>query len=450
MRNKLFLAFLAVILLALISHLIYERLITRDFHDYVSGTKEDRLYWIMASIEGSYGDGRWDHMLLHETVHWAIMLGFDVRVMDMDKREVITSEAVMKTLSPSMKRRMSSIADVTSATGDFETYPLYQGGKEIGALFVRKLSRPEVDGKEAVFEERGKYFLVVSFIIAGGGALLLALFFTLFLSRPLKDMKEAVEAMANGDLTVRVPIASKDEIGRLAGSFNFMAEALQREDSLRKHLTSNIAHELRTPLAVMKANIEAMIDGVVEDHTQGLENIRLEVEKLIRLVEGIEDITKAEASFFAQKDYAHVDLREFLTRMASAMLPLAADKGLEISLSDNKPADVVTDAEKLGRIIQNILSNSIKYTEKGGIRLDYGIGKNRFFVEVKDTGIGIPEKERDLIFRRFYRSGGSEGIGLGLAIVKELVDVMGGSIEVESKEGEGSVFRVWLPFAELK
>jgi two-component system sensor histidine kinase BaeS len=445
MRNKLFLAFIAVVLLVLITHLLDEHFISRDFEDYVNGTNQDKLYWIMAAVEGSYADGKWDHMSLHEAIHWAIMLGFDVRVMDMEKKEVINSAMVMDMLSPSMKRRMTSIADLSSATGEFETYPLYEGGREIGTLLARQLNRPEADSKAAIFRQRGKYFLMISSVIAGSGALLLAVFFTLFFARPLRKMKDAVEAMANGDLSVRVPTTERDEIGRLAGSFNYMAEALQREDSLRKRLTSNIAHELRTPLAVMKAHTEAMIDGVVTDQAQGLENIRIEVEKLIRLVEGIEDITKAEASFFSKKDYTEIDLPEFISRMASAMHPLAAGKGLQMTTVPKRDLRVVTDPEKLELILQNVLSNAIKYTEKGGISLDCGSRKKMFFIEVTDTGIGIPEDKRELIFRRFYRGDKAHGIGLGLAIVKELLDVMGGSIDVEGAEGKGTTFRIWLP-----
>ncbi len=445
MRNKLFLAFLAVILLVLISHLIYEQLITRDFEDFVNGTKEDKLYWVLASVEGSYADGTWDHMTLHESIHWAAMLGFDISILGSDGKEVINSARVMSMLSPSMRRRMASMVDLSSATGEFEQYPLYEGGNEIGTLLARRLSRPEVDRKEMLFKQRGKYFLIVTSVIAGGGALLLALFFTVFFSRPLKKMKDAVEAMADGDLSVRVSSAAHDEIGSLAESFNYMAEALQREDSLRRHLTSNIAHELRTPLAVMKAHTEAMIDGVVADHAEGLENIRLEVEKLILLVEGIEDITKAEASFFSKKAYAEIDLSEFLSRMASAMQPLAAGKGLRLTAVRSRDMRVITDPEKLERILQNIISNAIKYTEQGGISLECGRRKRQFFVAVTDTGIGIPEDMRDLIFRRFYRGEKSHGIGLGLAIVKELLDVMNGSIEVDSKEGKGTTFRIWLP-----
>lgn len=446
MRTKLFFAFIVVIIVALISNLIYKNLIVKDFEDYVRGSKEDKLYWILASVEGGYSEGKWDHKSLHEAMHWGMMLGFDLKIIDTNGKEVMGSGDVTSMLAPAMKRRMEGIVDMNSATGEFEPYPLFQEGKEIGVMLVRELSRSgSINMKEAVFMERGKDFLLLSFILAGGSAMFLAVFFSLFLSRPLKKMKQAVEAMAKGDFSVRVPAGSGDEIGRLAESFNFMAEALQREESLRRHLRSNIAHELRTPLAVMKANVEAMIDGVVENQAEGIENIQMEVEKLIRLVEGIEDITKAEASFFRKKDYAKISLHEFLSAVVTKMSPLASEKGLDIKITTSEPIAVLADTDKLERIIQNILANAIKYTETGGIWINYGIEKQHFFIEIRDSGAGIPEDKQRLVFRRFYKGETSKGLGLGLAIVNELADVMGGSIELESKEGEGSVFRILLP-----
>jgi two-component system, OmpR family, sensor histidine kinase BaeS len=447
MRTKLFLAFFTVILTALVSNLIFENFISRDFEDYVSGTKEDRLYWILASVEGSYSGGRWQIQELHEAVQWAIMLGFDMQVTDMAGKVVITSGGVLGMLSPSMRKRMEESVDIRSATGRYVPYPLYREGTEIGTLLVRSLKRiGSISEKETTFEKRGREFLVTSFAIAGGGAVFLAVFFSLFLSRPLKRMKEAVEHLAQGDLGVRVPVGSKkDEVGRLAESFNFMAEALQREEALRKHLTSNIAHELRTPLAIMKANVEAMVDGIVKSPEEGLANIQMEVERLIDLVEGIEDITKAEASFFAEKKYAEIDLPEFLSMVAAKLMPLAFEKGLRIKIVTNRMVKVFSDPDKLERIIQNIVTNSIKNTKSGGIWIDYGTEKEMFFVEIRDSGRGIPEDKLGMVFKRFYRGEESEGIGLGLAIVKELVDVMGGRVELKSKVGEGTVFTTWLP-----
>ena len=445
MRNKLFLSFLAVVLLALISGLIYERLITRDFEEYVSGAREDRLYWIMASVEGSYADGRWDHAALHEALHWAIMLGFDLQIEDSENREVMNSTAAITMLAPSMKKRMLAITDLSSAEGAYELYPLYQEGKEIGTMKVRQLRRPGIEEKEVIFKKRGIYFLVVAFAIAGGGAVLLSLFFSLFFSRPLKKMKDAVEALAASDLSVRVPIYSGDELGQLGRSFNYMAEALQREEALRRHLTSNIAHELRTPLAVMKATIEAMNDGIITDQTQGLENLRAETENLIKLVQGIEDVTKAEASFFTKKNFVQLDLKEFLLRIRERMLPLATEKGLQIRISDREDLRIISDQEKLERIVQNILSNALKYTDTGSITIDFGKDSKGFFMEVSDTGRGIAEDRLKDIFKRFYRGEESHGIGLGLAIVKELVDAMAGTIEVKSQAGKGTTFRIWMP-----
>ena len=141
MKTKLFFAFISVILIAIISNLIFEKFIVKDFEDYVSGTKEDKLYWILATVEGSFSQGKWEHQELHEAMHWAVMLGFDVKVADTTGREVSSSRAVMAGLSPSMKRRMEGIVDMGSGDEKFESYPLYLEGMEIGTLFARELKR---------------------------------------------------------------------------------------------------------------------------------------------------------------------------------------------------------------------------------------------------------------------------------------------------------------------
>jgi two-component system sensor histidine kinase BaeS len=450
MRTKLFFAFLVVIVIALVSNVIFERFISDDFEDYVSGAKEDKLYWILATVEGSYSDSKWDMMALHQAVHWATMLGFDLKIADDKGKEVITSKEVMPMLSPSMRRRMEGIVDLNSPKGSYEHYPLYVGGREIGTMFARQLGMVgSVKEKEALFRKRDKEFLIMSFALAGGGAVFIAVIFTLFLSRPLNRMKKAVESFASGDYSVRVG-SGKDELGKLGESFNFMAEALEREEALRKHLTSNIAHELRTPLAIMKANVEAMIDGVVGNREQGLENVRLEVEKLISLVEGIEDMTKAEASFFSGRNYSEVNIGKFLSTVAAKVMPLAAEKELDLKIVTGGPVRASTDSDKLEKIVQNVLTNSIKNTSSGGITMEYGTDGEMFFVEVRDTGSGIPEDKMDMVFKRFYRGEDSKGIGLGLAIVRELVDAMGGRIDLTSRVGEGTVFRIWLPMTEKR
>jgi two-component system sensor histidine kinase BaeS len=449
MRTRLFLAFFAVILMALVSNFIFEHLIIRDFEEYALGAQEDHLYWVLASVEGSHEGGEWDMGSLRRNMHWAMMLGYDVEVLDMEGKSLLASMDLVASLTPSMRRRMEAIVELESPEGEFEPYPLFIGGKHIGSLMVRRLSPVSIlKEKEAMFKRRGRDFLVISFLIAGGGAVFLSLVFSLFLTGPIRRLQQAAEAVASGDLSVRVRKGSGDEIGRLNEAFNHMVETLEREESLRKRLTSNIAHELRTPLAVMKANFEAVADGVMECSRETLDGLGSEVERLISLVEGIEDITKAEESFFERVERTEVDVRLLVEGILQGMSAMFREKGLDIAMANEVPLTVATDPEKLEIILRNIISNSLKHTEKGSVRIGYGLMGGLFFVEVRDTGRGIPEEQQGLVFKRFYKGEDSTGIGLGLAIAKELVDIMGGTIEVESTVGEGSTFRVTLPAGE--
>ncbi len=462
MRAKLFLAFLAVILISLVSSLLFGRLIMRDFEEYERGTREDHLYWVLATIEGSFQDKKWNMTSLADSIHWGMMLGFDVKVEDNEGREVLNSQDVMASLPLAMKRRIESIVRMHPEKSKFEEYPLYSEGEEIATLHIRPLMRNgRSKVKEDIFMKRGRYFLIVSFVISGAGAVAMALFFSLSLSRPIKRLKEAADRVARGDFSVRLHLGPEthrrknrfqgflhaDELSSLSERFNYMAETLEREETLRKRLTSNIAHELRTPVAVMKAQAEAMIDGVIEDKAQGLATISSEIENLARLIEGIEDLTKAEASFFSESEYGMLNLKEFLQGIVYAMEPIFHEKGLGLTLVEEDSIDAVTDAGKLERIIKNILSNSHKYTERGGVLITYGREGGEFFIEIKDTGRGIPEEEVTRIFTRFYRvhNESGSGAGIGLAIVKELVAIMRGRIDVRSKAAEGTTFRLWFP-----
>ena len=456
MKTKIFLAFIAIILAALLSNFIFEWLIIRDFDNYVNGVREDQFYWILASVEGSYSDGKWNKGSLSESIHWAMMLGLNLKVLDNAGKEIISSHEVMESLSESMKRRMDEHFHIHTheAYGKFTDYPLYAKGKKIGDLLSQPFQKQEIQEKESIFKKRTKNFLYVSFLIAGGGSLLIAFLLSRYLSKPVMDLKMAAEKIAGGDFLVRTSASSHDEIGKLSAAFNKMAESLQREEELRKHLFSNIAHELRTPLTILKTHAEAIADGVI-DREKGLENIKNEIDRLIKLVKGIEDITMAEASFFVKGETAEINLGEFLSGICDEMLPAFKQKGLDIKILRADDLFISTDIEKLERITRNIISNSLKFTEKGGVSIDYGTEGEIFFIEITDSGRGIPGNEMPLIFNRFYKGanypippltrGGEGGVGLGLAIVKELVEVMAGRVEVKSIIDEGTTFRVSLP-----
>lgn len=448
MKTKIFLAFIIVIFSALLSNFIFDWLIMRDFDNYVKGVKEDLLYWVKASVESSYSEGKWDKRILTESIHWAMMIGIDMKVLDINNREIISSEEVMEYLPESMKKHMHEHFHMHITTGDFEGHDIFMEDKKIGKILSRPYYKEKIQEKEYIFKKRAKNFLTISFLIAGGGSLLIAILLSQYLSKPITNLKKAAEKIAKGDFNVKIEAKSDDEIGSLSESFDKMAESLKRGEKLRKTLMSNIAHELRTPLTIIKTQIDAVEDKIIEDQ-YAIENIKNEVNKLIRLIKGIEDITTAEASFFTRKEEVEIDLKEFIYDLVYGMLPAFKNKGVELKVREREGLIFNTDPEKLEIIIRNILSNSLKYTEKGEVWIDYGTKNDFAFIEIHDTGKGIPENDIQYIFNRFYRvePKDSEGLGLGLAIVKELVDVMKGRIEVKSQIGKGTNFRIYLPMS---
>ena len=449
MKTKFFLAFLIVILTALLSTFLFERLITRDFENYVRGVQEDQLYWITTSAESSYERGKWNHTILSETVHWAMMMGLDTKILNTHGDEIISSHRIIQSLSPVMQKRMEGLFQIDKTRGVFQDYPLYSEGQKIGTLSTRPFQKQEIAEKEVIFQKRMKNFLLISLLIAGIGSLIIALFLSRYLSKPIADLKLAAEKVAQGDFGVRTIKGADGEIGKLSEMFNKMAESLEREEKLRQQLLSNIAHELRTPLTIIKTQLEGLSDGIITDRAKALKNLDSEMERLIKLVKGIEDVTTAEASFFRRLDETDCNLREFLSGIVNDMRPLFKEKNLSLTLREEKDFSVTVDAEKLETIVRNLLSNALKFTEKGTVSIRYGKNLKKFFIEIQDTGTGISEESIPLIFNRFYKGqkSSAQGLGLGLAIVKELSDIMQGEVTVKSKLGEGSIFTIFLPLS---
>ncbi|MBF0329646.1 MAG: HAMP domain-containing histidine kinase [Nitrospirae bacterium] len=452
MKSKIFKAFIIVITAAMLSNFVFEWLIIRDFENYTESLKEDQLFWVITAVEGSYTEAGWDRRALSEAIHWAMMLGLDIRVVDSHGKEAITHEAVMASISHSMHKRMNEYFDMHKTTGAFTEHKLLHMGRPAGTLFYRFFQKAGIKEKELTFKRRTNYFLLASFLIAGCGSIFLALYLSHFLTAPVVELKDAAERIARRDFNVRVGVKSDDELGSLSQAFDFMALSLKKEEDLRKRLISNVAHELRTPLTVMKANVEAMADGVFTDTTKGLENIRTEIDRLIKLVGGIEDITKAEAGFFLRFDQEELELRSFLAGVVGDMRPLFENKGLLLNFEAGEDFSVFVDAEKLVWILRNLMSNALKFTDKGQATVGCEKADGFFSIEVRDTGCGISEKDIGLIFDRFYRGAhtAKEGLGLGLTIVKELVEAMEGRVEVQSNAESGTIFRVILPVGGAK
>ena len=257
--------------------------------------------------------------------------------------------------------------------------------------------------------------------------------------------------MRNGDLETRSQVVSKTkEIDDLTTSINYLAETLQKQERLRKRLTSDMAHELRTPLTNLKSHIEALLDKVWEPTEEMLTSFYEEIERLIKLVEGLNDIAKLEqTNLNLNKSKFNLSLE--LGKIVTSFQPLYNDSDSKIYSSLLPDVEVLMDKDKLKQVMYNLLSNSLKYSKiNGEVLLTLKSEKDSIIIEVKDNGIGISEKDLPFIFERFYRSDESRdkntgGTGIGLTIAKAIVEAHKGTINVKSTLGEGSTFVLTFP-----
>jgi len=306
---KFFLLLTAVSLIALSSALLLRELMISDFRKYLEGEMEDRVYWVTASLERTYEKySGWERDKVVSDTVWALMLGFHMRLYDKDGSLVIDTGQAVDSLSPLVKKRVAALSELrdTEDSARFVPYALFLGGNEIGQLEVSVL-RP---GKESLFIRRSNMMLLLSLLLLGGSAIFLSLVFSKKLTKPVKGLTEGVTAISEGNLKKRVVIPGKDEIGMLSHAFNRMAQTLETQESLRKKITANIAHELRTPMSIIRGELEGMMDGFIPTDREHLESLYAEIKRLMHILEGIEELARAEASSLTLRKQT-VDLATF-------------------------------------------------------------------------------------------------------------------------------------------
>jgi two-component system, OmpR family, sensor kinase len=288
-------------------------------------------------------------------------------------------------------------------------------------------------------------------VLAAGVAIILGSVVTHQMLRPLTDLSQAADSIAAGNLEARVEVASDDEVGDLARRFNEMAGALQRDKVLRRTMVADIAHELRTPLAVMRGQIEALQDGVFGTTPENLQPVYEQTLLLTRLVDDLHELSLAEAGHLPMEIGA-IDVGDLVRKSLAGFAGQASERDATLlaDVEDGLPA-VRGDAQRLEQVLNNLISNALRYTPKGGsvtVRAHAQDGGVR--VEVEDTGDGVPEEHLDLVFERFYRvdparDRSAPHSGLGLAISKQLIEAHGGRIGVENAPDAGARFWFWVP-----
>jgi two-component system sensor histidine kinase BaeS len=308
-------------------------------------------------------------------------------------------------------------------------------------------------GDESALVGRLSRAALTAGLVAGVVSLLLALLISYQLLRPVKDLTQAARRLASGDLSQRVAARGSDELAVLGKAFNQMADALQNAQESRRALTADIAHELRTPLAVQRANLEALQDGV---YPLTAENIGAVLEQnvlLTRLVDDLRTLALADAGQLTL-ERVPTDFPAFVQRVAERFTPQAAARQIALRLetapgSAIKP--VLLDPLRGEQILNNLLSNALRYTPEGGqVTLTLSAYPGGVRLDVHDSGPGIPDEALPYIFERFYRADKSRsriegGSGLGLAIARQLALAHGGSLTAANHPQGGAVFTLQIP-----
>ncbi|MDN5312663.1 MAG: two-component system, OmpR family, sensor histidine kinase BaeS [Thermoanaerobacteraceae bacterium] len=327
--------------------------------------------------------------------------------------------------------------------------PIFSSQGHIGYLIVWSQARPAEKSLESIFFRTiSRYsFLAVFFGLVI--AIVVGYLISRQLTSPIKKLSDTVRLFTRGERDIRLTVTGDDELGTLAADFNAMADSIKKSEELRKNLTADVAHELRTPLSILRGTLESIQAGVLSPTPEVILSLQDEIIRMSRLVKDLSDLSRAEAGNLElnREEISPVELKEKFSYFKTE----AEFKGIDfiVDIPPDLPK-ISVDVVRITQVISNLLTNALRHTASGKIELSAKSSKDGVLFSVKDTGCGIKQEDLPHVFDRFYRAEKSRsrttgGMGLGLAIARSLVEIHGGKIWVESEEGKGAEFKFFIP-----
>lgn len=304
---------------------------------------------------------------------------------------------------------------------------------------------------ESVLISRLNKAALTAAAISGLAAILLAAYLGHLILKPIQELTHAAEKIKSGDFSYRVDIKGQGEPATLGQVFNQMAHSIQNATERRKELTADIAHELRTPLSVQQAHLEAMEDGIYDLTTENLQTIREQNQSLIRLVDDLRTLSLADTGELTL-ERTETDLSQLVKRTLKRFKPRMKEKNIQVSLSlPETSLKMIIDPQRIEQILVNLLSNAVKHSpQAGNVNVMLEKSQDQVILSIHDQGMGIPEDELPHIFERFYKSNKTRneedgGTGLGLSISQKLALAHGGSLDARNHPQGGAEFSLILP-----
>ena len=437
-------------------------LLESHFADYVRERQESELEEYSTDLENLYQqNGTWEEnsQAIQRVGRNALQQSVIVRIFDEDGQLLWSPSASEE--EDAKNKVQDHLLHMEQMVGGMESdyvqsrSPLYDGTEEIGMMEIQSVGPYAYTEHDALFisDMESKLVLVAFF------SLLIPLFFALLvakkLSSPIVTINDFTKEIAKGHYSsLSLEETGIREIDDLLVSVNDLSLQLQHQQKIRNRLSSDIAHEIRTPLTTLKGNIEAMIDGVWEISEERLYRCYEEVSRITRLIGEIDRINELESQE-SQLQKNTFDLTELAQQIVDNFQPMLVENKLNCSVSGDR-VFISADRDKIHQVLTNLLANAIKFTPSGG-RIDLYVSQSKGTTSFRiiDNGQGIPPDEVGQIFERFYMAEPSRnsklgGQGIGLSIVKGIVNAHQGTISVDSIYGKGTTFTINLPMAKIK
>lgn len=320
-------------------------------------------------------------------------------------------------------------------------------GETKGTLLIQQRAWEDI---EKQFLKSSVTSIITSSLLAAGVAVLFSLWIAFKISQPLDKLMQGLKQITKGEKIRKVQLSSRDEFQEIGMAFNDMARRLDRHEEIRQSLVADIAHELRTPLAILQGKLESIQEGAITPTDEVVLELTDEVYRLNRLVKDLQQLSLAEAGKLPL-DCQPIKLKPLIERICCQLQWLAEEKDMVLKYDDIPDFTLNIDKDRITQVIVNLVGNALQHSKPSNkVEVSAKLEDDSCLIIIADTGPGIPEKDLPLIFERFYkmdpsRSRKDSGTGLGLSIAKGFIEAHGGTISVESMVGKGTAFTIKLP-----
>lgn len=469
MRKTLYLKFvLAYFIFGVFSFIVVSVFVPSMTTEQLVREKAENLYSEAVLIADTYATGLYTSETDLETVKeqldaLALYMNSIIRIVNPSGRLVLDTNApinvenvvIIKDFDPTITSSSYYVTDNFFDSFDFEVLsvlaPITSNYMVKGYVVIHYRMSDILESCNGLLNI-SYIIMVVLFLLS----LIILIFFTELVYVPIRKITYATEQYASGNMHYQFQVDSEDEIGYLAGCLNYMASQIAGAEDDQKKFVANISHDFRSPLTSIRGYLDAMIDGTIppEMHEKYLNILLNETERLTKLTNSLLTLNNLNTKGMLL-DRTDFDINQIIRGTAASFEGSCRQKSIviELILTDDEMY-VNADMDKIQRVLYNLLDNAIKFSHHDSvIKVETSVKKNKLFISVKDTGIGIPKEDLKMIWDRFYKSDLSrgkdkKGTGLGLSIVKEIINSHEEHINVISTEGAGSEFIFSLPLSD--